>query len=279
MKKHIYAIKNIKNNKIYIGQTKDLKSRWEGHKKKLRKNKHDNIHLQRAWNKYKEENFEFKSIIFTENYNEEEIKYIKFYNSNNPKYGYNIMLGGENPPIIRGEDSLLSNHTYVEINKLKYDLKYSNLSISELANKYHYTNSGVNRVNNGESWKDENEKYPLRENSISPEILDYIISQLLNTEKTQKQIAQELKLSRSAITMINIGENHKRKDTEYPIRKIGTSTIKKEKRDKVIIEYLLNNKNKTFTEISKIFNTDLSIIYRINTGEKHKYEEYTYPIK
>lgn len=57
----IYLIKNIKNNKIYVGSAsgRGFKSRWVCHKSLLRRNKHHSIHLQRAWNKDGENSFVF----------------------------------------------------------------------------------------------------------------------------------------------------------------------------------------------------------------------------
>lgn len=55
----IYCITNILNGKFYIGSSKNCDSRWLLHKHHLRHNRHDNRHLQRAWNKYGEEAFEF----------------------------------------------------------------------------------------------------------------------------------------------------------------------------------------------------------------------------
>ena len=45
VKKYIYKITNQINNKCYIGQTKDYKQRFADHRRKLRKNKHENQHL------------------------------------------------------------------------------------------------------------------------------------------------------------------------------------------------------------------------------------------
>lgn len=279
MKKYIYKITNNIDNKCYIGQTKNLKDRWCKHKSQLKHNKHENIYLQRAWNKYGEENFEFKSIILTEYYNEEEKRYIKFYNSNNYAFGYNIMEGGENPPIIKGEDSLLSNHTFEEINNLKYDLKFSSLNIKQIAKKYNYDDIGsVTRINHGNIWRDDNEQYPLRDCNLTNETINHIINQLLNTQKSQIKIAHELGLSRSTITMINIGENNKRDDIKYPIR-ISTRTTKKEKLDKEIIKYILNHSELSLKYISNIFNVSPSVISNINKGYRHKYEGYKYPIR
>ena len=58
----IYQIVNTINRKKYIGSSINIRDRWHRHKKLLRKNKHDNIHLQRAWNKYGEDKFVFEVV-------------------------------------------------------------------------------------------------------------------------------------------------------------------------------------------------------------------------
>ena len=58
----IYAIKNIINDKIYIGSSKNLHKRIDDYKYNLRHNKHRNQYLQNAWNKYGEKSFEFNII-------------------------------------------------------------------------------------------------------------------------------------------------------------------------------------------------------------------------
>ena len=55
----IYKILNKVNGKYYIGSSNDINNRWTSHKKMLRRNQHDNQHLQYAWNKYGENNFDF----------------------------------------------------------------------------------------------------------------------------------------------------------------------------------------------------------------------------
>lgn len=59
MKSGIYKILNKATNKIYIGSAINLKNRWVEHRKVLRGNRHINILLQNAWNKYGENAFEF----------------------------------------------------------------------------------------------------------------------------------------------------------------------------------------------------------------------------
>lgn len=55
----IYEIKNKVTGKIYIGSSKQIEKRWEQHLQALEKGEHHSILLQRAWNKYGKECFEF----------------------------------------------------------------------------------------------------------------------------------------------------------------------------------------------------------------------------
>lgn len=94
----VYNITCLVNDKIYIGSSKNIYKRWKEHKYHLNKNNHDNIFLQKDWNQYGEENFEF-SIL--EECNESfryqlEQKYLDEYR---PYYrnntGYNISENSE----------------------------------------------------------------------------------------------------------------------------------------------------------------------------------------
>lgn len=85
MKSGIYQIMNKKNFHMYVGSAVDMKERWYDHKEYLRKGIHDNSHLQNAWNKYNEDNFEFSEIEFVEK--EELISKEQFYiDFLNPEY-------------------------------------------------------------------------------------------------------------------------------------------------------------------------------------------------
>lgn len=88
----IYKIINITNNKIYIGSAFNLHNRIYNHCFLLRKNEHHNPHLQFAWNKYKEESFEFSVIEICEKDNLliREQFWLDKYKSYDNKYGYNI---------------------------------------------------------------------------------------------------------------------------------------------------------------------------------------------
>lgn len=58
----IYKIVNTVNNKFYVGSAVNLAKRKTRHWAELRHQKHNNRHLQAAWNKYGEEVFQFVVI-------------------------------------------------------------------------------------------------------------------------------------------------------------------------------------------------------------------------
>ncbi|WP_346905973.1 GIY-YIG nuclease family protein [Clostridium sp.] len=92
----IYSITNLVTGDKYIGQTRvSFENRWNQHKRDLGLNSHHSEHLQRAWNKYGEEGFEFKAIHICDELDildDLEIYYIKKYDSFNN--GYNLTTGG-----------------------------------------------------------------------------------------------------------------------------------------------------------------------------------------
>jgi group I intron endonuclease len=88
----VYYIKNLINNKIYVGSSVNLIHRWFCHKQDLKQNKHANAFLQNAWNKYKEEDFEFgileecaEGLLI-----EREQYWMDFYKSYDRNKGYNL---------------------------------------------------------------------------------------------------------------------------------------------------------------------------------------------
>lgn len=61
-KSGIYQIKNKVNHKIYVGSSINMYLRFLDHRAELRHNTHSNPHLQNAFNKYGEDNFEFSVL-------------------------------------------------------------------------------------------------------------------------------------------------------------------------------------------------------------------------
>lgn len=60
----VYQIRCIPTGKIYIGSAVNLRSRWCQHRSTLQRGEHRNPHLQQAWLKYGETNFEFSVLEY-----------------------------------------------------------------------------------------------------------------------------------------------------------------------------------------------------------------------
>lgn len=60
----IYQITHSPTGRCYIGSAKDFYVRWQIHRSDLRNNKHHARHLQRAWGKYGEVEFQFDILLF-----------------------------------------------------------------------------------------------------------------------------------------------------------------------------------------------------------------------
>lgn len=92
----IYGIRNLINGKIYVGKTgMNFGDRWDSHRSLLNNGKHDNPHLQKAWNKYGKDNFEFIVLEDCEidELSDREKYYIKLYKDMG--LAYNIHDGGD----------------------------------------------------------------------------------------------------------------------------------------------------------------------------------------
>ena len=98
MKSGIYKIVNKINNKYYLGSSKDFHVRKLKHFNELRKGKHHNIYLQRAFNKYGEENFEFIVLEECENTFEREQELL---NNLDLKLCYNVSLSASGGDLIK----------------------------------------------------------------------------------------------------------------------------------------------------------------------------------
>lgn len=277
MKKYIYKIINIKNGKIYIGQTKDYKRRFDEHTKLLSQNKHYNFHLQKSWNNYGEDSFKFEVIEYTEDYNEREKYWISYYQSTDSSRGYNIMEGGDDPPHING--SKITREMAEDIRQLLI----KSGSLDYVCSMYpNITRGHINRINKGMAWKDNSLLYPLCNplpNCFSEKVVDNIIKDLQDGILHQKEIAKKYGCARTTITAINQGVHFHRDNIEYPIRKFKLDKLTQ--KDVVDIMGLLQNTDLSFEQIAEMFNIKAAGVYEINLGKRHKIitNQDTYPIR
>jgi hypothetical protein len=130
----VYLIINLQNNKFYVGSASNFYGRKNKHRQQLRNNKHDNRHLQNAWNKYGEENFIFCILEICEKdrkfLTQREQYWIDTLDATNREIAYNILsfanstLGLKHPEESREKHRQAAlNHskeTRQKINESKY---------------------------------------------------------------------------------------------------------------------------------------------------------------
>jgi group I intron endonuclease len=93
----VYRILHIASQKVYIGSSANIRARWATHRSSLAKGKHHSKHLQRAWDKYGAEAFEWSVIELAppDRMLERETLHIALCGSTNPALGFNLAeVGG-----------------------------------------------------------------------------------------------------------------------------------------------------------------------------------------
>ena len=151
----IYIIR-FPNNKVYIG-------RWTGSFNKLLKRyqycKDKDRYVSRAIAKYGYENIvinivENFDIITNDELNDKEIEYIKFYDSVNPKKGYNIRKGGNGHPMTISGRQAISEKAKIRFkDKTNHPLYGKKFSI-ESRQKMSKSRKGKYLGKNNALWKD-----------------------------------------------------------------------------------------------------------------------------
>lgn len=129
----IYIIKNLINNKVYIGQTtQKLSKRFNGHCCYSKTDRSINMYIKRAIHKYGRKNFSIELLeeCNIEDLNQREQYWIKKYDSYNN--GYNLTLGGQDSNYF----SLHRLENTIDIKKFKdYIIEFKPLA-SEVARHF-----------------------------------------------------------------------------------------------------------------------------------------------
>ena len=148
--KGVYKIVNNETNKIYIGSSIDIYSRWRSHIVFLQANKHHNIYLQRSYNKHGIEKFEFylienltykkhkgiKTIDFVRNKEQYYLDTLKPYKGN----GYNISVNAWVPSHgsygIYELENGISKFSLEEMLKIVEELEKGEKSLRKIEREY-----------------------------------------------------------------------------------------------------------------------------------------------
>lgn len=160
----IYEIRCKVNNRVYIGQSRNMRERISKHKRFLRHGVHENKALQNAWNKYGEENFAFKEIesydptlrIIDDILNQKEKEYILLYQCNKKHFGYNHTDGGQafkmNEDVIRKGEQVSNVLTEQDVLDIRKYIENNDYSPSELAIIYGVHVQTIHYIRRGEHW-------------------------------------------------------------------------------------------------------------------------------
>lgn len=112
----VYQMRNIKNNRIYIGSSQNIYRRWKDHINLLNKNKHHSYKLQYDWNKYGSKYFRLEIIELVKHHKDLFAHEQKYLDKFKPyETGYNI------------SSIALSYHVITNEKELKKHLKKTKL--------------------------------------------------------------------------------------------------------------------------------------------------------
>lgn len=284
--------KNIVNNKVYIGQTKQgLEARKNRH---LHDSKTSNFIFHKALKKYGSDKFEWTILednVLIDRLDEVEKDYILKYNSTNRDYGYNMTEGGECKPT---KNAILTSENIEEIIRLITETKESFKSIGE---RYGVSLYAISDINRGRSWTNPKLTYPLRvrkaevkdtrirdkvyKGNLTEEQISNIILDLKDTYLTNTEISIKYNCSKLSIASINNGKNliARNLENDFPIRKekidINNKIILN--KEKIIAD--ISNPSITFEDIAKKYKIAYKTIKRINNGELLYNRNAIYPLR
>lgn len=223
----IYSIRNKKNNKSYIGSSKNIIKRWKSHIIEINNKKHYCIDFNNV-------NIADLEFILIELMREpsllvkREYDYIKLFRTNESNYGYNIS---------NNFHSVKTNRKQSKV-KLETKLKYSNFTIEDVKN------IKISLVN-GSKISVLAKKYNVKYNTIES----------IKLCRTWDDVLPELNDELRAIKYKDSykGENNScSKLTEIDVKEI---------------KLLLDKSNVTMTEIAKKYNVSRTLIGYIKRGK------------
>lgn len=214
---YIYCYKNKLNGHTYVGQTNNIERRHKEHMTRAFNEKHIeyNSLFHKKIRQYGIDNFtlEILEVLDTIDHNlvdEREIYWIKEKKSFIQDGGYNLTKGGQKGRQYKDDK--------IDEQKLVQMIKYSNLSLQQIAKEFNLGYSTVKKINKGDLRSYLSNDYPLRKRSIYQVRADRVKELLMTTDLTVAEIMQDTGVSQETVRRINIGETHHDEKLTYPLR-------------------------------------------------------------
>ena len=287
---YIYVYTNKINGHKYVGQTNDLRKRYNGHKSdSYNKNSHSyNYPLSCAIRKYGLENFIFEKIEEVETQeeaNEREIYWIEKLESHISKDGYNITFGGQQglKPKMTWEElkdcgKIFSGKEIEDIqNRLIKGEKYD-----DIINFYapRLQRSFLSNINQGVNYRNPNLDYPLKKDFQGEGRFSKQEIQEIKEEIKQGVIYSEIAKkhnikSQGFLSMVNSGKYYFDPNETYPLKLKGCA-------DKSWVRnclYDLIFSSDSIVKIAEKYGKCESTVKKLGQGRANKQEYLIYPIR
>ena len=169
-----------------------------------------------------------------------------------------------------------------KLDRLTFDLKYSNYSYQELSKIYDLSESQIKCINSGNSWKRDYVDYPIRRISFGckrdKDITTKIKNDLISTNMSFEEIGLRYGCSVPTVRRINSGETYFDNTLKYPLRR--TKKPLSQEQINEVCNYLANT-DKSIKTISELTGIPRSTINYINSGNAKRYidQNFTFPLR
>ena len=257
----VYKITCLSSGKYYIGYSKNVKRRFTAHKTGLKRNKHQNQHLQMSYNKYNIENFTF-DILHTCNTIDEakglELKYLEDINIR--PFLYNMHYNNS------GGDTLTYHPNRTEIIEKRTNtnaVRFNNRTKEERQQTY-----GKSGEKNGMYGRTHTDEVKTRSSEMHKG----------NTYCKGKKASDETRHKMSIIASQRIGDanpffgKHHSEETKQKLREAKTGTVPTNATQLVIDNVYYNS----LTDASRELEIPVpTILWRLKSKNK-KFDNYKY---
>jgi len=277
----IYQIRNLINGKCYVGQSIHLKSRKNDHLGDLRRNQHHNPYLQSSFNKHGETNFIFEILIYC--IPEKLTYYEQLFCDINKAHGlsYNIRecvesnrgikLSPETIKKMCAAQSGKNNPNYGKLGKdnPNYGRTHSPETIEKMSKAHKNENNPMWGVRlcgklNGMYGKTPSleTKKKMRMSKIFKKEIILRIIKYLDKGLSQKEIAENLKISKSVVSRASRGFYNE--IYSLPSRKwVKSNALKKET---ILQTKKLLKKKISGPKIARELGINIATVYKIRNG-------------